>query len=247
MDRVTIKQQAKAVILNKRKPVLIASALFVALALLFAYLSFRLLMPTAEQLNMLSDRFYSLLLAGDYENAYNLAGSIQPSVGETIVSDLLNYLLAVVAFGFLTLLLNAVRGNEIVPGMLLDGFGSWAKVLLLEVATRLIVTFGFWLLIFPGVLALYNYRMARYLLVSHPDYGILDCMRESRLRMRGHRIELFLLDLSFVGWGILCMIPLLGIAVAVWALPYWKCSCVLFYEGLYAENPSPILPDNNEF
>lgn len=246
MDRAIIKKQAKAVIQARRRPILIASGLFVLLSLLFTYLSLRLRLPPMEQFMEISERFTELLRAGDFETASKLSDSIQPSMPETLVSNLLSYLLAIVSFGLVALCLHAARGEDAAPGMLLDGFGSWAKVLLLELVTRLIVTLGFWALIFPGVLALYSYRMARYILITHPDYGVIDCLRESRLRMNGHRMELFEMDLSFAGWALLSCVPLLGIFASIWALPYWHISCLLKYEAICASEPSPLRREADE-
>lgn len=233
LDRVTIKRQARAILKGRQKPVLTSSILFVALLLVFSYLSYRLTMPSTED----TLRFADLFAAGDYEGAQRILASVQPTFLETLMSDLFSYLQAIVAFGFLGLLLNAVRGKEVAPGMLLDGFGPWIRVLLLELVSRLIITAGFFLLIIPGILALYNYRMARYLLLTRPEYGVLDCLRESRLRMRGHRWELFLLDLSFLGWALLSSIPILGIAALVWMLPYRECANLLYYEAVSASAP----------
>ena len=117
---------------------------------------------------------------------------------------------------------------------------------IVELLTRLIVMLGFWAMVFPGFLALYNYRMARYILITNPDYGVIDCLRESRLRMRGHRMELFELDLSFLGWALLFALPLVGFFAAIWVLPYWKTSCLLKFEALVASQPAPARPDQDE-
>ena len=232
MNRSTLKSQARAIVSSQRKPILIASALCLALTLLLTYLSSRLTLPTSDQLQELSQRFGERILQQDYDGAARLLASYQPSRLESLVSELLTYLGSVVGFGFLLLLFRAVRGQEVAPGMLLDGFSTLLKVLLLTVLTQLILTFCLWALIVPYFIALYSYRMARYLMILHPEYGVIDCLRESRLRMRGHRIEFFLLDLSFLGWALLCAVPLLGLAVAVWVLPYWNCSELLFCEAV---------------
>ena len=209
----------------------------------------RLTMPPTEQLLSLSDRMTALLQSGDVDGATSLAAQIQPSTAETIVSDLLSYLLAIVSFGLLMLFFRALHGEETEAGMLLDGFSVWSKVLLLELLIRLLTTIGFWAFLIPGFVLLYNYRMARYLMILHPDFGVLDCMRESRMRMRGHRLELFRLDLSFLGWALLSVIPFLGIAAGVWALPYWSLTSLLAYEKINAgfEPSSPEKRDTDLF
>ena len=245
MDISTIKQQARAVVKGRKKTILTASLLFLLLVLLFSYLSYRLTVPPREQLLSLTDRIGAYLLAGDYDAASRLIASVQPSTGETIVSDLLSYVQAIVWFGYLLFLFNAIRGKELELGMLLDGFSNWAKVLLVELLSRLIITVCFWALIVPGFFALYSYRMARYLLITHPEFGVIDCLRESRLRMRGHRMELFRLDLSFLGWGLLSVIPVFGLLPGVWALPFWGCSSLLAYESINAAYESVPHPEQD--
>ena len=249
MEIHSLKLQARELLGSRKKQFLIPSLIYVLLALLFSYLSLRLTMPPAEQLLSLSDRMTALLQSGDVDGATKLAAQIQPSTAETVVSDLLSYLLAIVSFGLLMIYFHVLRGEETETGMLLDGFSNWAKVLLLVLITRLLTTLGFWAFLIPGFVLLYNYRMARYLMILHPDFGVLDCMRESRMRMRGHRLELLRLDLSFLGWALLSVIPFLGIAIGVWALPYWSLTSLLAYEKINAgfEPSSPEKRDTDLF
>ena len=234
MDIHSLKFQARDLLGKKKRQLLIPSLIYVLMALLFSYLSLRLTMPPTEQLLSLSDRMTALLQSGDVDGATKLAAQIQPSTAETLVSDLLSYLLAIVSFGLLMLFFRALHGEETEAGMLLDGFSVWSKVLLLELLIRLLTTIGFWAFLIPGFVLLYNYRMARYLMILHPEFGVLDCMRESRMRMRGHRLELLRLDLSFLGWALLSVIPFLGVAIGVWALPYWILTSLLAYEKINA-------------
>ena len=228
VDRAAVKRQARAVVQGRRKAIFIASFLFIALAAVFSVISYKLTAPSVDD----AMRYLELFVARDYSGAEKLLLKMQPSTRDTVISDVLSYLQAIVFFGFLMLMFKAVRGEPIETGMLLDGFGSWAKVLLLEILLRLLRTVGFLLLIFPGFWVLYTYRMARYLLLIHPEYGVFDCLRESRRRMAGHRTEFFLLDLSFLGWLLLALVPLLGLILAVWLLPYWQGADLLYCEAV---------------
>ncbi len=230
MDRVGIKQQASELVKGNR-PVLYSTVLFLLLVVVFSLLSYRLIMPSVEELMQISD----LAAAGDYEGTMASINKLrEPRFGESLMSDVLTYLQGIVAFGYLMLLLHVVRGESAAPGMLLDGFGVWIPVLLLEIVTRFLFSTLLMLLIVPGIIARYVYRMARYLLICHPELGVLGSMRESRIRMRGHKMELFVLDLSYLGWVLLSCVPILGIVAAVYALPRWECASLLYYEAISA-------------
>lgn len=71
------------------------------------------------------------------------------------------------------------------------------------------------LLIIPGIIAAYRYRMALYLLLDNPNMSVYQCIRESKRMMVGHKAELFVLDLSFLGWYILSAVPF----VSIWVTP----------------------------
>ena len=67
--------------------------------------------------------------------------------------------------------------------------------------------------------------------------------------MKGHKGELFQLDLSFLGWALLSVFPFLGIAIGVWAFPYWNLTSLLAYEKINAgfEPSSPERRDTDLF
>lgn len=245
MDIHALKLQARDLLGSRKKQFLVPTLLYLLLSLLLSYLSLRLTLPPTEQLLSLSENLNALLQAGDVDGATRLAASIQPSGAESFVSELLSYLLAIVSFGLLMIYYHALRGEDTELGMLMDGFSGWSKVLLLELLSRLLITLGFWAFVIPGIVVLYNYRMARYLMILHPEYGVLDCLRESRLRMRGNRLTLLRLDLSFLGWILLSLIPFLGLVVGIWAYPYWSCSCLLAYERINAVF-EPSVPEDRD-
>ena len=226
MDIPSLKLQTRDLLGRKKKQLLIPSLIYVLMVLLFSYLSLRLTMPPTQQLLSLSEQMTAMLQSGDVDGASRIAASIQPSAAETLVSDLLSYLLAIVSFGLLLIFFRVLRKSAI--SSLFPGYAAF---------------------LIPGFVVLYNYRMARYLMILHPDFGVLDCMRESRMRMRGQRLALLRLDLSFLGWALLSMIPFLGIAVGVWALPYWSCTSLLAYEKINApfEPSRPSERENDLF
>lgn len=89
------------------------------------------------------------------------------------------------------------------------------------------------LLIVPGIIKSLAYALTPYVAKDHPELSADDCIHESQEMMRGHKWELFLLLLSFIGW-ILLSILTLGIGM-LWVVPYVQVSMAHFYEDVKAE------------
>ena len=75
----------------------------------------------------------------------------------------------------------------------------------------------------------YRYWGATFILLDHPDYTVRECIRAATEMTRGHRMELFLLDLSLLPWNLLCILSA-GI-LYIWKMPY----IAAVYAGAYEE------------
>lgn len=105
-----------------------------------------------------------------------------------------------------------------------------AMLLILVLATLLgIVTLGI-----GAVILGYAYAMVPYLLRDYPDLTAREALRTSREMMKGHKWDLFVLQLSFIGWFLLAILTL-GIGF-LWLSPYMEMTQVAFYEDLKAES-----------
>uniref|UniRef100_UPI00403F1F43 DUF975 family protein n=1 Tax=Candidatus Enterococcus willemsii TaxID=1857215 RepID=UPI00403F1F43 len=94
------------------------------------------------------------------------------------------------------------------------------------------------LLIIPGIIKSYAYSQANYIFYeTYENTGevprYLDTITASRQIMDGHKGQLFLLDLSFIGWHFLCWLTL-GIGY-IWLNPYIYATKSIFYANLPKE------------
>lgn len=62
-----------------------------------------------------------------------------------------------------------------------------------------------WYLLFiiPGIVKAYAYSMVPYILAENPNIGASEAIRLSNEMTEGHKAEMFILDLSFIGWYLL--------------------------------------------
>lgn len=87
------------------------------------------------------------------------------------------------------------------------------------------------LLIIPGIIKAYEYRMIPYLLTDHPEWSTRELFDASKEMMSGNKWDTFVLDLSFLGWGILGVITC-GIATLFWVAPYQNLTNAALYRRL---------------
>ena len=104
-----------------------------------------------------------------------------------------------------------------------------ALLLVMVFSTLLgIVTLGI-----GAIVLSYAYSMVPYLLRDYPELSAREALRTSSQMMKGHKWDLFVLDLSFIGW-ILLGIMTAGIGL-LWVAPYMDTTHAAFYEDLKNE------------
>jgi len=113
-----------------------------------------------------------------------------------------------------------------------DRFGQgFAQKFLRELYTLL---WGL-LLVIPGIVKSLSYSMTPYIMAEQPQLSAKEAIEKSELMMEGHKWELFVLQLSFIGWGILSVLSFnIGNLVLN---PYRNAAMTAFYRELNAKHP----------
>lgn len=96
---------------------------------------------------------------------------------------------------------------------------------------RMLLVF-LWTLLFiiPGIIKAIAYSQTEYIKAENPDMDIMDTLKESERLMNGHKMEYFVLCLSFIGWFLLIGLTF-GLA-GIYVLPYFSTTKALFYRNL---------------
>jgi len=121
---------------------------------------------------------------------------------------------------------------------LFKGFQYLTKVILIYLLIAVFVFLWSLIFIFPGIVASYRYRLAYYIFLDDPRKSALQCITESRIMMHGNKLDLMILDLSFLGWyfidfivALLIPLPFSVPVVSIWLSPYATLTRVAFYEN----------------
>ncbi len=205
---------------------------------------------------------FSYLLPGDslYENAIYYCASfliqllmylvyaglqlmhMNRSIGQPISFSLLftyfknntnNFLMAGFIFtlvSYLPTIPLSIFTNEMLDLIYADEF-NYSQVIFTEIT----VLFLCCLILIVGIMMDLVYGLTFFLLVENPTQGGLEAMKKSRKLMRGHKADLFVLNLSFIGYVIIGIITF-GIFF-LWLYPYMIQTKVRFYKHEIKRQP----------
>ncbi|EFE12013.1 hypothetical protein CLOM621_07675 [Clostridium sp. M62/1] len=81
--------------------------------------------------------------------------------------------------------------------------GSYGNIVKIMFFRDLFLFLWTLLLIIPGIVKSFEYRMIPYILSENPDADMRDVFALTKDMMRGSKFQLFLFDLSFLGWYLL--------------------------------------------
>lgn len=247
LDRKELKSNARASMHGvKPHPALVTLAVIAILAVT------RLLSLNISGDLAMYRKLLESVVNGNLMEAYSYMQSGE-SIGALpwLLTLALNLMTMVVSMGYTLYTLRLMRGKNPGIGDVFDAFGLFLRVILLSImksfvlslisfiyavpAALLAIFINPWLasvvclpLMAPMFVVAYSYRLSDYILLDNPGYPGLYCLMLSRMAMKGRKWELFKLDLSFIGWCFLCIIPV----VVLWVRPYRMAAVAGFYDAV---------------
>lgn len=244
INRQHLKIDAKTRIIRS-KP----NALIMAMILIAVFLVLEMLIPGVLGLNNLPVEMPEAITSYDAymaaveqmnEQLQAFFETYRPSVIAVVLAVLLYLMHELMSVGFTIYALHIARDEKADYGNLLDGFPIFGRLIALLLLESLIVFAMTLLLILPGVIMAYRYRQSLYLLVEHPEYSPVRCLKESGKLMKGRKMELFVLDLSFLGWVLLQnLVPYAGTILGIWVMPYMAITYARYYTILAGARTAP--------
>lgn len=231
IDRKLLKSNAKLRLIGKRPNVFAVAVVYLiiinVLSLLYSY------MTGIGQafLNIDLSAYLSIPQMEQFVN--DLIPHFTPVAVILTLSILL--MTTVIQIGYMSYCLMLSRNLEPKFKNIFDGFAFFLRIIWLSILQGLLIFLWSLLFIIPGIIAAYRYRQSYYIMFDNPEMSALECIRKSKALMRGYKADLFVLDLSFIGWWFLdsiiisfLYIPLLSI----WLEPYTGVTYANFYNAL---------------
>ena len=249
-DRRTLKQNAKEINRNAKVNAYSFSLLFfvitLALRALQSYADRDTVILNVKKFGtMLLDAFPTADLSALFDRVGGILTGINaavpvphlPAAAVTFIVVISWLLSCLLSAGYTLYIMGIRQGKTMGYGTLLDGFAFAGKIILLELWRTLVITVWSFVFVIPGIIASYRYSFALYNLLDNPEMGVTEAMVLSKQQTRGYKWDLFLLDLSFIGWDLL--MPLTAGILSIYVKPYREQSRMGYYRAVSHKNASP--------
>ncbi|WP_124066395.1 DUF975 family protein [Clostridium sp. E02] len=142
---------------------------------------------------------------------------------------------SILQYGFHVFCLKvANRDASMSYGDIFSGVKYFFKVIGLAFMSGLFIALWTLLLIVPGIIATYRYSQIFFILAENPEKGILQCIRESKEMMVGHKWEYFVLEMSFILWHLLALVTCFLSYIYVY--PYTMVTFANYYNRIKPQN-----------
>ncbi len=139
--------------------------------------------------------------------------------------------------GMIMVYLDVTYGDNVDIATLFKGFNMMGKSIALFLLILLFTMLWSLLFVIPGIIKSYSYSMAFYILAENPEMTAREALNESKLIMNGHKMDFFVLQLSFILWALLTMVTF-GIA-SIYVMPYQQLTFTNFYHNIKRQ-PAPV-------
>ena len=120
--------------------------------------------------------------------------------------------------------------NPVSFGDFFAGFAHWFRAIRAALWCWLWTYLWMLLFVIPGIVKAIAYSQTFFIVAEFPHVPVVQALDISKKITRGHKADLFVLYLSFLGWYLLCVLTL-GIA-SLWVVPYQTMTCVNAYHAL---------------
>jgi len=88
----------------------------------------------------------------------------------------------------------------------------------------------------------YRYALVPFIALEQPKLGVIDTLKLSAASMKGFKWELFIMDLSFIGWNFLVVIT--GGLVGIYVAPYHALAMTEMYRSIVIHDFDPTSTSN---
>ena len=169
---------------------------------------------------------------------------IEVIIIELIISFVCGILAMIIDVGLIRWMTNFINDKETKLEILFSKFKDWKQVTMVFIHQYAMVLLYTLLLIIPGMIKALGYSLVPYILANDSNMGSDEVLKLSEKMMKGHKMDLFIFSLSFIGWHLLAIFTL-GI-LEIWIIPYQETATTKYLLDIKAEYENNNQTQNNK-
>lgn len=169
---------------------------------------------------------------------------IEVLIIELIISFVCGILAMIINVGLIRWMTNFINDKETKIEILFSKFKDWKQVTMVFIHQFAMVLLYTLLLIIPGMIKALGYSLVPYILANDSNMGSDEVLKLSEKMMKGHKMDLFMFSLSFIGWHLLAIFTL-GI-LEIWIIPYQETATTKYLLDIKAEYENNNQTQNNK-
>ena len=150
------------------------------------------------------------------------------------LDSLLGILMMPLGIGTTAFFVSLIENENFEAKDLFKYYHDFVKIIGVTVLMGLIIMLGYICFIIPGIILTLSYSLVPIILIKKPELGIVETLKYSREKMQGHKLDTYVLGLSFIGGAILGTLTF-GI-LYIWLFPYMQLTFTKFYLNILGEN-----------
>lgn len=160
-------------------------------------------------------------------------GILFNSMDADFLDSLLGILMVPLGIGTTAFFVSLIESTDFEAKDLFKYYHDFVKIIGVTVLMGLVVMLGYICFVIPGIILTLSYSLVPIILIKKPELGIVETLKYSREKMQGHKLDAFVLGLSFIGWAILGTLTF-GI-LYIWLFPYMQLTFTKFYLNILEE------------
>ena len=179
--------------------------------------------------------YFSAIFSLDSNQMENAVAAVteaqRTSLLTTVIQTVVSSILDVAAIG---VYLKMSRSPEPVKfSDFIEGLNNWARAALGALWELLWVTLWSLLFVIPGIIKGFAYSQMFYIIAEYKEVSVTKAMKISMEITKGHKWDIFVMYLSFLGWAFVCAFTM-GIGT-LWLTPYMDMTFINAYHAMMKE------------
>lgn len=228
-NRADIKSEAKQILRSARVSPLVVTAIVLVIGFVLERVA-----DLAENGSLFYSytfrrEYLQLLLEGDYYALDALLNAVpEVTLASSFFGILVSLFTVILNAGYYVYCMGIRQGREMPYSTLAEGLSVAGKLIWCWIQLTVRVFLWTMLFIIPGMVAVYRYRFAFYNLLTDPSLSVGEAIALSCQQTQGVKGQLFVLDLSFLGWMLLSSLTM-GL-LNIWLTPYMTLCDLAYFE-----------------